>query len=271
MPTIAEITGLWRRSLIKWPDGEKSDTTTSVRWMQSPGLFVDLRQPADRPSFEDATCLRQLDRAQIEWLVLQEGFAGEIHFDGVYFEWQRQIDLQPRAAFPDAGRFWFEGEVMVEEGRDLPYIEHWHREPQASQRCAGIGLRDAETGLAGILVRAGDLFMYARARACDFPPRLNLPQHIRTVASVRDAQDLIDCEISFGRISAADWRIEHSSLPFKEGPCPCSRRPSISSTADSEPPTLPRMGGRSNGGGKSPRVQGALADVIGGAANEVHA
>jgi hypothetical protein len=215
VPTIADITGLWRRSLIKWPDG-RSDTTTSVRWMQTPTLYVDLRQPADRPSFNEVRCLRELSRENVEWLARQEAFAGEIRFDGVYFEWLRQIDLQPATAFADAGRFWFESDMMVEEGRDSPYIEHWHREANCSEACSGIRMREVSTGRTGIIVRSGDLFMYARRRPIDMPPRCNLIECIGRTSELPAAQDLIDCEISFGRIEAAGWRIENSSLPFKE-------------------------------------------------------
>jgi hypothetical protein len=211
--TIADITGLWRRSLIKWPDG-RSDTTTSVRWMQTPTLYVDLRQPADRPSFKEVRCLRELSRENVEWLARQEAFAGEIRFDGVYFEWLRLIDLQPARAFADAGRLWFESDTMVEEGRDVPYTEHWHRE--ANESCSGVRMREVSTGRTGIIVRSGDLFMYARRRSIDMPPRCNLIECIDRSSELPNAQDLIDCEISFGRIEAAGWRIENSSLPFKE-------------------------------------------------------
>jgi hypothetical protein len=212
---ISEITGLWRRSLISWPDG-RSDTTTAVRWMQTPSLFVDLRQPANRPSFDGVRCLRNLGRAHIEWLALQEGFAGEIRWDGHYVEWQRQFDFQPKAPLPDAGKLWFDGDVMMEEGRDIPYIEHWHREAVSPHPCVGIALRDASTGQPGMLVRAGNLFMYARGRMIDPPPQSDLRQLISSAPARHDMQDLIDCEISFGSIGAEGWQIEHSSLPFKE-------------------------------------------------------
>jgi hypothetical protein len=212
---IAEIAGLWRRSLIRWPDG-RSDTTTAVRWMQTPSLFVDLRQPANRPSFEGVNCLRDLGRAHIDWLACQEGFAGEILWGGRHVEWRRQFDFQPKSALPDAGKLWFEGDVMMEEGRDIPYMEHWHRDVISPQPCAGIALRDAATGQAGMLVRAGDLFMYARARRTGLPPLSDLRQLIGAAPALGDIQDLVDCEISFGSVGADGWRIEQSSLPFKE-------------------------------------------------------
>ena len=214
-PSISDLTGLWRRSLIKWPNG-KADSTSSVRWLQTRSQFVDLRQPVARPSFDDVSCLRELRRTHIEWLALQEGFAGEIAFDGTHFEWQRQIDLQPMTGYPDVGRLWFEGDMMIEEGRDIPYIEHWHRAVRSPQPCVGISLREIPSGRPGIVVRAGDIFMYARARLVELLSRGNLLQHVMTDAMLHDVQDLIDCEISFGRIESNGWLIEHSSLPFKE-------------------------------------------------------
>ncbi len=212
---IAEITGFWRRSLIRWPDGA-TDTTTTVRWLQTPSLFVDLRQPANRPSFEGVNCLRDLSRAQVNWMARQEGFAGEVLWDGRHIEWQRQFDIQPKSAFPDVGELWFDGDVMLEKGRDVPYLEHWHRADNAPHPCAGIALREATTGQAGMLVRAGNLFMYARARLHGLPPRSDLRQLILAARTNGDIQDLVDCEISFGSVDAGGWRIEHSSLPFKE-------------------------------------------------------
>jgi hypothetical protein len=58
---LAEITGLWRRSLMRRPDG-RTDPTTAERWMQTPSLFADLRQPANRPSFRANDASRPFDR-----------------------------------------------------------------------------------------------------------------------------------------------------------------------------------------------------------------
>jgi hypothetical protein len=259
--TIADITGLWRRSLIRWPDGS-SDTTTSVRWMQTPTLFVDLRQPSDRPSFSGVNCLRDLRREHLAWLACQEGFAGEIHFDGTFFEWQRQIDLQPMAAFPDAGRFWFESEMMVEEGRDVPYVEHWHREAPAQESCAGIRMKDVASGRLGIVVRFGDLFMYARRRLGEVPLRRKLIDCIEGTANLKERQDLVDCEISFGRIDTGSWRIERSSLPFKEnqllGLQAGESQTSRVSTTDVTPTGEPLVCHW-----EITDIQGALTDVLG--------
>ena len=212
---VADIRGLWRRSLIRWPDG-RSDTRTAVSWLQTPSLFVDLRQPADRPSFDGVHCLRDLGRAHIHWLAAQEGFAGETLCDGHHVEWQRWIDFQPQSAFPDAGKLWFERDVMLEQGREVPYLEHWHREGAAAQPCGGIALRETTSGQAAMLVRAGDRFMYARARPTGLPPLSDLRGLVGDAPAADMMQDLIDCEISGGFVGIDGWRIEQSTLPFKE-------------------------------------------------------
>src|SRR5262245_65035312 len=96
---VTELQGLWRRSLISWP-GRNSDTTTTVRWLQGPRAYVDLRQPAPRPDFSHARALDDLTLEDCLWLAHQEGFAGHLGFDGTWFEWHREIDFQPRAARP---------------------------------------------------------------------------------------------------------------------------------------------------------------------------
>jgi hypothetical protein len=59
--------------------------------------------------------------------------------------------------------------------------------------------------------------MYARARMVALPSGVSLTESIEGTASLRVAQDLIDCEISIGGTGSAGWIIKRSSLPFKEG------------------------------------------------------
>ena len=123
MLAIGDVQGLWRRSLIHWPDGRR-DVTTSVTWLQGPNDYADLRVPQQRPDFSGITALNDLTREQMLFLASQEGFAGQLSFDGRFFEWHRHIDYQPKSAMADAGRLWFEDGRMIEEGRDVRYIEH---------------------------------------------------------------------------------------------------------------------------------------------------
>lgn len=214
-PTIESLAGLWSRSLIDWPDG-RSDRTTFVNWMQGPSYYLDLRQPLGRPDFRGVGNLRSLTFSQLDWLASQEGFAGELHYADGFFEWRREIDFQPRAIYSDQGRLWMEPDMMVEEGKDIPYIEHWHREPVALDPICALRLDDPADGARAYLMRLGSLFMYARARGAAVPAGLHLQECVAGAASLEDAQDLIDCEISQGVITDAGWIIQRSSLPFRE-------------------------------------------------------
>lgn len=213
---IGDLQGLWHRSLIVWHDG-RHDETTWVAWLQGPSYYVDLRQPAGRPDFRGIACLRQLAEEQIRWLAGQEGFAGRLLEDGEFFVWQRAVDFQPEAAQPDSGRLRLEGGAMIEEGRYSPYIEHWHREAGLPKPYGALRLRERRTGREGFVVRVGAVFMHARSRMTILPPGSTLATCVECAASLAAAQDLLDCEISFGRVEPQGWIIDRSTLPFKEG------------------------------------------------------
>jgi hypothetical protein len=221
--------------LIDWPDGRR-DTETWVNWLQGPSFYVDLRQPLGRPDFAGVTHLRQLEPSQLGWLASQEGFAGELHHENGFFEWRRELDFQPQAIYSDMGRLWFENGMMVEEGKDIAYIEHWHLEMLDRQPFCAVRLDDPAAGCRGYLLRHGPLFMYARARGVPVPANIHLTDCVAGAANREAAQDLVDCEISQGVVTSAGWVIQRSSLPFREGRClKPERAPGLSSdilTAD---------------------------------------
>ncbi len=213
---LTNLQGLWNRSLIAWPDGRR-DETTAVHWLQGPSLYIDLRQPAARPDFTDTRLLTEVTDGQLAWLVRQEGFAGRLRFADGWFEWGREIDFQPQAIYSDCGQLRFEADYMIEVGRDIPYIEHWYRAAvgDATQTVA-LRLR-APDGRKASLVRTGEVFMLAVDRAVALP---NLPDLHACVAAAGTREEqlaLVDCELSVGRVGPHAWRIEHSSLPWREG------------------------------------------------------
>ena len=164
---------MWSRTLLIRPDGTR-DETTSVTWLQGRTMFADLRQPAGER--DPAT---------------QEGFAGVLVDDGECVMWQRRVDCRPPSPHPDVGRLWFEGDTLVERGRDIPYVEHWRREIEVpAVECWGAMLRDAE-GRAALVVQAGSAFMFARAGT--------------------------PTEVSLGRVGPDGWIIDRSTLPMREG------------------------------------------------------
>jgi len=218
-PRFDELLGLWSRSLIVFPDG-RQDGETWANWMQGPRIYIDLRQPPSAPHFQPIRGLRGLSEPQVRWLAEQEGFAGSLNFDGAFFEWRREIDFQPQAIYSDQGELWFEGDKMIERGRDIPYFEHWHAEPIGLAPVCGMRLRDRTDGALGFLLRVGSLFMYARDRLAGFSNSdgetgKHLRDYVAGATDLHAAQDLIDCEISQGAITSAGWIIQRSTLPFR--------------------------------------------------------
>ncbi|MBM4228880.1 MAG: hypothetical protein FJ164_14245 [Gammaproteobacteria bacterium] len=221
IPSLKSLRGLWTRSLITWPDG-RCDTDTEVRWLQGPSLYIDLRQPARRPDFSGVRGFRDLDATHLEWLVRQEGFAGRLSFDGAFFEWGRDIDLQPIGVYSDAGRLWLEPGRMVEEGRDVAYLEHWHCQDaalmaRANDRCYAARLRRLADERDGFLVCVDGLFMFAKARPLPLPRANSLAECLQLAVTREQRDAWLDCEISFGTLVGSAFEIQHSSLPWREG------------------------------------------------------
>ncbi|MFA5958742.1 hypothetical protein [Hyphomicrobium sp.] len=212
MVEIKDTLGLWERSLIAWPDG-REDRTTFVAWLQGPKLFADLRQPANPPSFDGVSCLNDLEPHHLGWLAQQEGFAGHLVQTGDAFEWRRAIDFQCPGDAVDAGYLAFSDGMLIERGRDIPYIEHWHHTSPNLDPHFAARMR-TEDGLLGFLVRVGDIFMYVRNRAGALPHGGSLAEFVKA-SSPQDARALLDCEISLGRVRDGSWLIGRSSLPFR--------------------------------------------------------
>lgn len=218
IPRVAELQGLWRRLLISWPDGTR-DETTQVRWLQGHSAYTDLRQPASLPTFSGKRGLLDLSMEDCTALARQEGFAGHFRFDGGYFEWARSIDYQPKPIYSDVGSLWWgEGNVLIEQGRDIDYIEHWQRQDAtAITPAAALTLRGTDCGTKASLLRVGSVFMFARDRSIIPPPHKTLPECMAAATSIHEARALIDCEISFGELGAEGFQITASSLPYRRG------------------------------------------------------
>jgi hypothetical protein len=216
-PRFGDLGGLWQRSLIVLPDGTR-DTTTRVSWLQGPTLYADLRQPRSLPTLSDVTALNDLTLSDCAALAAQQGFAGRLGFDGRHFEWRRDIDFQPAAATADAGSLEWNADILVERGRDVEYVEHWHRNPAAATLpCATAMLRETGSNTTAFLVRVGASFMYCRDRGLSLPPLRSLSDGIAAAADIHAARALIDCEISFGSITPGGFQITASTLPFRVG------------------------------------------------------
>jgi allophanate hydrolase len=214
------LTGLWRRSLLVTAGGA-TDTTTDVTWLQAGELYVDLRLPAS--TFTPyIRCLRDLDRPAACALAQVEGFAGRLLADGPWARWERLVDLQPSSATADEGRLVAQNGVaenghVIETGRHVDYVEHWHRTPGHSVPVAGLLLRETVTRAIGVLVRVGRHFAWARGRAFPLPPGGRLVDHVAAARTIRDVQDLLDAEVAVGRIGRTGAVRTGSNLPWRVG------------------------------------------------------
>jgi hypothetical protein len=214
---VSGLRGLWRRSMIAWPDGQ-CDTTSSVRWLQGLCACIDLRHPAAAVDFSRLRTGGDLTIDHCAWLAQQQGFAGRCIFDGGHFQWLRTIDFQPKSPCDDVGSLCWQGGVLVETGRDVAYVEHWHRDVSApTLPAAAVTLREANENTAAALLRVGAVFMFARDRAVLPAAGRTLAECVAGAPSLKAAQQLVDCEISFGAVQGARFQITASSLPFRIG------------------------------------------------------
>jgi hypothetical protein len=196
------------------------DTTTRVWWLQGPRLFIDLRLPASPPDFSGLRGLEDLSAAQCMWLARQQGFAGQLVHYGTCFEWQRSLDFQPDSQQPDVGTLHWESAVLIERGRDSPYIEHWHRDQHSlTAPSCSVSLQATDSDAGALLLVVGTVFMFARGRKREtpLPLRRTLSECVAEAQSLAEMQALLDCEISFGAVRDRKLHITASTLPYRVG------------------------------------------------------
>ncbi len=224
------LAGLWRREAIEFPDGT-ADRATRVLWGQTQSLYVDLRIPADRPSGRGRRSFEDFTDAELLRLADQKGFAGHILMNGDLCTRVRYIDYRPATGRPDSGRLRLEGETLHEEGGPTSvlasaYRETFHRERRADRRSVALRrileVPEGETAAASgdaVLLLIDDCFMFARGRAAELPMAETLRDLVLAAGTDRAMiHAYLDCEISFGATDGgAGWKIEASTLPFREG------------------------------------------------------
>lgn len=219
-PVPAHYLGVWQRRLLESPSA--SDSASRVYWLQTPLWHADLRIPANRPDFGDVSSLPECSAAQLAWLATQQGFVGITQVEDTRCTWQRQADFQPDSGKRDIGHMTFCGDRVIETGAEAEYLEIWQHLPESRGECAALQLEN-EYGTSARhptwLLWAGAYFVYVRARRHPLPAAGNLSQLIdKSQPSRSQLLDWLDFEISFGRRTGPDaWRIERSTLPFREG------------------------------------------------------
>lgn len=210
------LEGMWRRLLLALPDAPV-DTLIETSWLQGPGFFADLRQPPAIAARVQASCLAEVRPAEARILSGQEGFAGVLSLSGDIAEWRRDIDYRPPGPLGDRGRLIRDGELLIEHGLEAEYVEYWQLDSQpGAVATASARFVSAADRRKAYLVQHGRFFAYARDRAVALPAGRDLAA-LLCDADAAQAQALIDCEISFGTITPEGWRIDRSTLPWREG------------------------------------------------------
>jgi hypothetical protein len=208
-------TGTWQRDWIR-RHGGAPDHGVTVRYVQTPSVFGDVRIPGDRPALGHAASFADLSDDQLAALAQQHGFAGVTTMDGANATWHHEIDFQPAGGGDDIGRIEpVDDGQMFEHALDDSYVERW----SAIDKDGGkfLAIKVARAGRVDqLLAVAGEHFVYARARATALPAAASISEAIaRTHATRETIIAYLDCEISFGRVRG--WQIEHSTLPWQEG------------------------------------------------------
>lgn len=212
-PSLAELSGAWSRSLLVTGNGRR-DTTSLVTWLQAGPFYVDLRQPTARLPVQP---LASLDVDALLLLAEQAGFAGVLTQQERAWVWGRTVDLQPASGRVDAGFLRLDGDLLVEDGRDDPYLEHWRRDASPTSPVAGAHLRD-DRGRDAVVVRVGHRVGWARGHAEPLPPARTLAELVREAPDLVSARRLFDAEVALGA-AAPDGRVvlQRSSLPGRTG------------------------------------------------------
>jgi hypothetical protein len=218
--------GCWRRAWIEFADGTRDDTTTVV-WLQTESLMVDVRIPADR---RDLAHRRGLDDCTIDDMRVlaatdaSSGFTecgpvttnshGVRSAIAVWHTRGHGVNFQPVSAFPEPGLMTWndDGTVMFEQAPSGAYTEEWRLVPGSREPLTVTSLGNDTA------YRAGDIAVVVRDRAIPIPRQARLNELLDEYADDRSAlRGLLDCEFSVAERTEDGWTIFASTLPWKEG------------------------------------------------------
>jgi len=212
----AWLPGVWQREWIRRASGATSSAMT-VRYLQTPSWFGDVRIPVDRPRIA-AGSLAELSDAELAGLAKQRGFFGYTTVAGDVATWHHEIDFQPSNGDVDTSRIEpLASSSMLERGLDGSFVEQWWSLGGGDGRYLVVRVTRADR-LERMLVVVGDHFLYARNRARDLPAAASLTA-LAATASREQLIAYLDCELAQGLIRGGrgPWQIERSTLPWREG------------------------------------------------------
>ena len=218
--------GCWRRAWIEFADGTIDDTTTVV-WLQTSSLMVDVRIPADRRNLASRTGFDDCTIDDLRALAASDASSGFTDCGPVAMDlngersatasWHTRghgVNFQPLSAYPEPGLMTWsdDGTVMFERAPSGAYTEEWRLVP---------GSRDPLTVTSvgsNTVYRAGDIAVVVRDRAIPIPRQARLPDLLDEHADDRAMLEaLLDCEFSVAQRNNDRWTVCTSTLPWREG------------------------------------------------------
>jgi len=210
--------GVWQREWIR--HGVETESNVTVRFLQTPTMFGDVRIPKARPPSLRTKALADLADSDLALLAEQRGFFGYTTIDGNVATWHHEIDYQPPDGSDDIGRLERAGpDRMFEHALDESYVEAWQSLTSGDGKFLVVRATKGRR-LDRVLLVAGDHFLYARNRPRDLPAAASLADLIAKSHATRETVlAYLDCELSHGlaRGGRIPWEIVNSTLPWREG------------------------------------------------------
>lgn len=194
-------------------------------WLQTARLHASLDIPVARPAFSDRHAWSDFTDGELMQLALQGGVSGACIAQGDILHRRRQIDYLPRRGDPYLRQMRSEGVLLHDASLDGRSRSTWERLADGSAAVVALRFQDVGLGVGaddqrrGYLLVVDDYFIYVR-------DRIVATQRADSLATLADCKEytreqlieLLDFEISFGvRGGATPWRIELSTIPFREG------------------------------------------------------
>jgi hypothetical protein len=216
-PALTDLHGLWRRLYAIDPDGTE-DVSDAV-WVQGPSLFAMLHQPDGvRRLAADGRVLHDLTTEELLLLCGQSARGGVLRQGSDYFTREDWFGLHPSTGVPDSASLLYTWGNLLEAGAFDNGDKEWELVEQSPGATAAARLFDPEDDCGGLIVRTGSWFCYVRSRVGTLlRAHVSLAEQVLGAADHRSAAQLLDWELSIGRVSGDRWNIVGSTLPHRVG------------------------------------------------------
>jgi len=218
--------GCWKRAWIKFADGTIDDTTT-VFWLQTESLMVDVRINIDPLHISRRSGLHDCTIDELHALALNDASSGFTRcgqpvvgadgLRGATASWNTRghgINFQPVSAFPEPGLMTWnaDGTVMMECAPSGAYVEEWRLVP--GTRYPLMVTQDEST----TTYRSGGVAVLVRDRQIPIPRLAQLSELVDEFWEDRTMiEQLLDCEFSVAELHEGEWRVTASTLPWRQG------------------------------------------------------